>query len=169
MIIIGLGLIIYWPKPSLKTYNEVKYSEHFNPLIHPTFFDYNQALKIAQENDRLLLVHFDAYSLNSWLREWPLHNSIASKFIEQKLVYCQLNVERRITELDSSEWLIDEKGQLIKDLGNKNAWIQRDIFDTNAQPYSVLLDPKTETTLQTFSYATKAKNNWRLFVAYYFH
>jgi thiol:disulfide interchange protein DsbD len=171
LLIIGLAIFIYWPKPDLVYFELPKYSDHFHPRIEPTYFDYDQALRVAKKNNRLLLVQFTGHAVvgDRTAEFWPVMYQESRKFIENKLIFCELYVDDKAVNLDSSEWFLNSKGKLIKNLGYKNIDLQASKFDSNAQPFYAMVNPQDNSTLETFSYAKRYKNTWKLLKAYYSH
>ena len=171
VLITALITFIYWPKPNLKPFGQPKYYDKFNTQLEPTFFDYDQALKVAKDNDRLLLVNFTGHGCVS-SREilyWPSFYLSSRKFIENKLVFCELYVDEKTIQLDTAEWFYTSKKTLVKSYDKKNRFIQESKFDTNAQPFFALIDPKSDKTIETFSYASKNRNTFKLIKAYIVH
>lgn len=171
LITCGVYAFLLWPKPNLKPFGQPKYFNHFYTSLEPTFFDYHQALKVAKANDRLLLVSFTGHGCVSdrSVLAWPTQYSFSRNFIQNKMVYCELYVDDKEIVLDSAEWFTDTvSGKLITTLARKNRRIQESKYDTNAQPFHALINPKNGETIETFGYATKNENTTKLLEAYYF-
>jgi hypothetical protein len=167
LIIVALISFIYLPEPDLKPFDKPKYSDHFHTRMEPTFFDYNEALKVAKKNNRLLFVNFTGRSIGGdrSLRYWPLEYGISRNFIKNKMVYCELYVDDR-TKLDSSEMILTSNDS-ITTLGQKNQNIQINTFKTYGLPFNAIINPNNQEINSDFNIRNNIENNIKILKAYY--
>ncbi|MDY4043999.1 MAG: cytochrome c biogenesis protein CcdA [Marinifilaceae bacterium] len=122
-----------------------KYSD-FLHLPHGLdgYFDYEQALKVAQEQDKPLFIDFTGHGCVN-CRE--MEQSVWSdprvlEMLKNDYVVVALYVDDK-TKLPKEEWYVsDYDGKKKKELGKKNADFQIKNFDSNAQPNYILLDSR---------------------------
>ena len=100
---------------------------------------------------------------------WPTEFYHSRVFIEHKMVYCALYVDDKGLIADSTQWYFNSDGSLRKSLSAVNRKIQEDRFDTNAQPFYAVLDPKSDTVLFTLGYSTNLNRTYELIRNYYSH
>jgi thiol:disulfide interchange protein DsbD len=153
----------------LKPFGKPLYFGKLPTRIEPTFFDYNQALKVAKENNRLLLVNFTGHGCVGDSRQlyWPTEYFSSREFIEGKMVYCLLYVDEKVIVADSSKWYRSSSGRLNKSIGSINNKIQADKFDSNAQPMYAIIDPKQDTAVSIFGYSSPNGKTLNLMKGYY--
>ncbi|GGK35629.1 hypothetical protein GCM10007962_32510 [Yeosuana aromativorans] len=98
----------------------------------------NQSIKL----NKPLLLYFTGYAcVNSRKIEQNLlrNAEIVSK-LKDDFVFVSLYVDDR-SELPQKEWITDKSsGKVGKTIGSKYAKLQKDMFNTNYQPYFVILD-----------------------------
>lgn len=122
-----------------------KYSD-FLHLAHGLdgYFDYEQALKCAQAQNKPLFVDFTGHGCVN-CRE--MEQSVWSDprvldMLKNDYVVVALYVDDKTT-LPENEWYVsDYDGKKKKTLGKKNADFQIKKFDSNAQPNYILLDSR---------------------------
>lgn len=123
----------------------VKYSD-FLHLPHGLdgYFDYGQALKAAQAQNKPLFIDFTGHGCVN-CRE--MEQSVWSDprvldLLKNEFVVVALYVDDKTT-LPEEEWYVSEyDGKKKKTLGKKNADFQIKKFDSNAQPNYILLDSR---------------------------
>lgn len=130
-----------------------KYSD-FLRLAHGLngYFDYEQALKCAQAQNKPLFIDFTGHGCVN-CRE--MEQSVWSdprvlEMLKNDYVVVALYVDDKTT-LPENEWYVsDYDGKKKKTLGKKNADFQIKKFDSNAQPNYILLDSRggNDTNLQ---------------------
>ena len=122
-----------------------KYSD-FLHLAHGLdgYFDYDQALKCAQAQNKPLFIDFTGHGCVN-CRE--MEQSVWSDprvldMLKNDYVVVALYVDDKTT-LPESEWYVsDYDGKKKKTLGKKNADFQIKKFDSNAQPNYILLESR---------------------------
>jgi len=106
------------------------------------YFDYDQALKVAKELKKPVLVDFTGHGCTNCRemenRVWS--NPEVLKRLRENFVIVALYVDDKVIEMPKEEWYINKSGKEIRLLGKKNTEIQTDKFGTNSQPYYVILD-----------------------------
>lgn len=130
---------------------KIKYSE-FLHLPHGLrgYFDYEQGLKCAKALKKPVFIDFTGHGcVNCREMEYNVwsHPEVLKR-LREDYVIISLYVDEKKTLADSSEWYRSEfDGKLKKTIGKKNFYIQMDRFNSNAQPFYVLLDGKDEKLL----------------------
>ena len=123
----------------------VKYSE-FLHLPHGLdgYFDYDQALKAAQEQDKPLFIDFTGHGCVNCreMEQAVWSDPRVLEMLRNDYVVVALYVDDK-TKLPEEEWYVSEyDGKKKKELGKKNADFQIKNFDSNAQPNYILLDSR---------------------------
>jgi thiol:disulfide interchange protein len=119
-----------------------KYAELFHaPLGLPAFFDYEEGMAYAKQVGKPVLIDFTGHAcVNCRKMEanvWP--DKQVLPLIRDKYVLIQLYVDDK-TELPAAEQTVSKfSGKTIKTIGNKYSDLQASRFNTNSQPYYVLL------------------------------
>lgn len=106
------------------------------------YFDYDQALKVSKELKKPIFVDFTGHGCTN-CRE--MENRVWSdpevlKRLRENFVLVALYVDDKVIEMPQNEWYTNKSGKQVKLLGKKNAEIQTEKFNTNSQPYYVILD-----------------------------
>jgi thiol:disulfide interchange protein DsbD len=144
---------------------DVKYSDKLHlPPGFKGYFDYEEAKRNAIIENKPLFIDFTGHGcFNCRLMEenvWPDPN--VKKILDEDYIIVALYVDDRTPLTDDDKY---------KTLGKKNFALQMDKFCSNAQPYYVLLDPRTEkklsvpkaydTDIQNFiDFLNEGKNNF---------
>jgi thiol:disulfide interchange protein len=119
-----------------------KYAELFHaPLGLPAFFDYDEGMAYAKKVGKPVLIDFTGHAcVNCRKMEanvWP--DKQVLPLLRDKYVLIQLYVDDK-TELPAAEQTVSAySGKKIKTIGNKYSDFQASRFNTNSQPYYVLL------------------------------
>ncbi|MBE7175613.1 MAG: thioredoxin family protein [Mucilaginibacter polytrichastri] len=126
-----------------------KYAGKFpRPLNLDPFFDYDEARAYAKSVGKPIMIDFTGHAcVNCRKMEasvWP--DKEVYRTISQDFVLVQLYVDDK-TDLAENEKFTTKEGKKIKTIGNKWSWFQASRFQSNSQPFYVLLDPETETVL----------------------
>lgn len=122
-----------------------KYSE-FLHLAHGIdgYFDYEQALKCAQAQNKPLFVDFTGHGCVNCreMEQTVWADPRVLDMLKNDYVVVALYVDDK-TKLPESQWYVsDYDGKKKKELGKQNADFQIKKFDSNAQPNYVLLDSR---------------------------
>jgi len=127
-----------------------KYEKLFDkPLNMDPFFDYQEGIAYAQKVNKPVLIDFTGHAcVNCRKMEatvWPDRQVLS--LMKNSYVLIQLYVDDK-TELSSNEQYISIfSGRKITTIGGLNSDIQAADFDTNSQPFYVLLNAATQTLL----------------------
>jgi thiol:disulfide interchange protein len=130
------------PAASAATTAPHKYAYLFHaPLGLPAFFDYDEGLAYAKQVGKPVLIDFTGHAcVNCRKMEtnvWP--DKQVLPLIRDKYVLIQLYVDDK-TELPAAEQTVSKfSGKTIRTIGNKYSDLQASRFNTNSQPYYVLL------------------------------
>ena len=121
-----------------------KYAEKFKPLPHGLkgYYDLEQAYKCSKELGKPVFIDFTGHGCtncremesNVWADPQVLN------LLQNDFVIAALYVDDKVIQLPENEWYTNQRGRLIKTLGAKNADIMITQFNTNAQPYYVIVD-----------------------------
>jgi MFS family permease len=129
-----------------------KYANLFDkPLNLNAFFDYKEGIAYAQKVHKPVIIDFTGHAcVNCRKMEatvWP--DKKVLPLIKDSYVLIQLYVDDK-TELPSNEQYTSSfSHRKITNIGALNSDIQATRFNTNSQPYYVLLNPVTEAILVT--------------------
>ncbi|WP_316824664.1 protein-disulfide reductase DsbD family protein [Pedobacter miscanthi] len=126
-----------------------KYADKFHaPLKLNAYFDYNEGLVVAKKLNKPVLIDFTGHAcVNCRKMEanvWP--DQDVYKMISNDYVLIQLYVDDK-SELAPADLVITPEGRKLNTIGKKWSDLQARKFQSNSQPFYVLLDPKTETLL----------------------
>lgn len=113
------------------------------------YFDYDQAIACAKEKNKPIFLDFTGHGCVNCremeARVWS--DKEVLKRLKNDYIVLALYVDDK-TDLPESRWYTsDYDGKVKKSLGKQNADLQIRKFQNNAQPFYVLLDPKTEKPL----------------------
>lgn len=128
-----------------------KYSDLFHaPLNLQPFFDYEEGMAYAKKVNKPVLIDFTGHAcVNCRKMEasvWP--DPQVLRRLREDYVLIQLYVDDK-TELPVEEQTVsDFSGKKIKTIGNKWSDFQAARFNSNSQPYYVLLDNQGELLTQ---------------------
>lgn len=129
-----------------------KYASLFDkPLNLNPFFDYKEGVAYAQKVHKPVIIDFTGHAcVNCRKMEatvWP--DKKVLPLLKDSYVLIQLYVDDK-TELPANEEYVSSfSHRKITNIGALNSDIQATRFNTNSQPYYVLLNPVTETPLVT--------------------
>ncbi len=124
------------------------------------YFDYNQALACAKQQNKPLFIDFTGHGCVNCremeARVWA--DPRVLKILREKYIVTALYVDDK-KELPQSEWAISNyDGKLKKNIGTKNADFQITHFNVNAQPYYVLLSNNGQQLAKPKAYDLNADN-----------
>lgn len=122
---------------------EKKYSDKFKaPLNLDAFFDYDEALAYAKTVNKPLLIDFTGHSCVNCRKMEAVVWSDAEvlKRLNNDFIIVSLYVDDK-TELPEAEQYVSTlSGKKIKTIGNKWSDLQAKKFNTNSQPYYVIVN-----------------------------
>ncbi|MFA6084709.1 protein-disulfide reductase DsbD family protein [Mucilaginibacter sp.] len=129
-----------------------KYANLFDkPLNLNPFFDYKEGIAYAQKVNKPVIIDFTGHAcVNCRKMEatvWPDKKILP--LLKDSYVLIQLYVDDK-TKLPANEQYVSSfSHRKVTSIGALNSDIQATKFNTNSQPYYVLLNPATETPLVT--------------------
>lgn len=126
-----------------------KYADKFHaPLKLNAYFDYEEGLAQAKKLNKPVLIDFTGHAcVNCRKMEanvWPDRDIL--KMISEDYILIQLYVDDK-SELAPADVVTTPEGKKLNTIGKKWSDLQARKFQSNSQPFYVLLDPKTETLL----------------------
>jgi thiol:disulfide interchange protein len=146
------------------TCTEAKYADVFHlPHGIQGYFDYEQALACAAEQNKPLFIDFTGHGCVNCRRmeEKVWSDATVLKILKEKYVVVSLYVDDKKVKLPENEiFTAKSTGKKVTLLGDKNAEIQACYFNSNSQPMYVLMHAN-QTLLQnpgsaeTFEYDPK--------------
>lgn len=120
------------------------------------YFDYEQALACAREQNKPIFVDFVGHACSNCKvmeqRVWS--DPKVLEILQNEYVIVALYVDER-TKLAESDWVTSSiDGKVKKTLGKKNADFQITRYNVNSQPFYVLLSPTEELLTKPYGYNT---------------
>ncbi|MCD6091481.1 MAG: thioredoxin family protein [Bacteroidales bacterium] len=124
------------------------------------YFDYEQALACAKEQNKPLFIDFTGHGCVN-CREMEANVWADPKVLSRlksNFIITALYVDDK-TRLPKTDWITSKyDGKIKKTVGNKFADFQISKFNTNAQPFYVLLSPDGEMLMQPKAYDLNVDN-----------
>ena len=121
-----------------------KYSDFLHlPYGLEGYFDYNQALACAKKQNKPLYIDFTGHGcVNCWkMDQNVISDPRVLKRLKENFVIAVLYVDDKKV-LAESDWVKSKPdGKLKKTIGAINSDIQVNMFNSNSQPYYVIVDP----------------------------
>ncbi|MFC1222889.1 protein-disulfide reductase DsbD family protein [Pedobacter sp. BG31] len=126
-----------------------KYADKFHaPLKLNVYFDYDEGMAAAKKLNKPVMIDFTGHAcVNCRKMEanvWP--DKDVYKMLSNDYVLIQLYVDDK-TELAPADVAVTPEGKKLTTIGKKWSDLQARKFQSNSQPFYVLLDPKTESLL----------------------
>jgi len=126
-----------------------KYADKFHaPLKLNAYFDYEEGMAQAKKLNKPVLIDFTGHAcVNCRKMEanvWPDRDIL--KMISEDYILIQLYVDDK-SELAPADVVTTPEGKKLNTIGKKWSDLQARKFQSNSQPFYVLLDPKTEALL----------------------
>lgn len=143
-----------------------KYSDIFHsPLKLNAFFDYQEGIEYARKMKKPVLIDFTGHAcVNCRKMEanvWP--DSDIYKMISQDYVLIQLYVDDK-SDVAPADVIISSAGRKLNTIGKKWSDLQASKFNSNSQPFYVLLDPVTAQPLVSPQGADYDISNYKKFL-----
>lgn len=120
-----------------------KYADKLHlPHGLPGYFDYEQGLACAKEQNKPLLVVFKGHACANCKK---MENTVwtdteVQKMLAEKYVLVGLYTDDRTT-LEENEWVTSTDGKVLKTMGKKNLNLQISKYKTNSIPFHVIIQP----------------------------
>ena len=107
------------------------------------YFIYEDALKASEESGKPVFVDFTGHSCANCrkMEEYVWVKPEVLKRLKNDFVIASLYVDERKV-LPEDEWYTNEDGDEIKTLGERNADLQINTFNSNGQPYYYIVNSK---------------------------
>jgi len=131
-------------------------------ILH--FFDYDKGLKYAKEVNKPVMIDFTGWAcVNCRKMEqnvWPEPGVL--RILKNDVVLISLYVDEKRKLPEAEQYVSPETGKKIKTIGNKWSDFQIKRYQTNAQPYYVLMDHNEENLVKPEDYNPDAEayENW---------
>lgn len=144
-------------KESTALCQEPKYADVLHlPHDLQGYFDYEQALACAKEQNKPIFVDFVGHACSNCKvmeqRVWS--DPKVLEILQNEYVIVALYVDER-TKLAESDWVTSSvDGKVKKTIGKKNADFQITRYNVNSQPFYVLLSPTEELLTDPYGYNT---------------
>jgi len=154
------------PATTNKSRQPHKYAEQFDaPLKLDVYFDYNEGINAARKLNKPVLIDFTGHAcVNCRKMEnnvWPDKEVI--KHLNNDYVIIQLYVDDK-TELAPEDVVITPEGKKLTTIGKKWSDLQARKFQSNSQPFYILLNPQTEQILVPAQGADYEPENYKKFL-----
>jgi thiol:disulfide interchange protein DsbD len=124
------------------------------PLGLNCFHDLDEAVAYAQEVNKPIMIDFTGWTcVNCRKMEehvWP--DNAVYKLISEKYVLVSLYVDDKTALQSDEQYVSAYSGQKVRNLGNKWSDLQASQFNTNSQPYYVLISPDGKVLNQPRAY-----------------
>ncbi len=120
------------------------------------YFDYEQALKCAQEQNKPLFVDFVGHACSNCkvMEQQVWSDPQVLQRLKNNYVVVALYVDER-TKLPESEWITSTvDGKVKNTVGKKNADFQISRYNVNSQPFYVLLDNNENLLAEPYGFNT---------------
>jgi len=141
--------------------DEPKHDEFLDfPYAVQGYFDYEQALACAKEQDKPLFLDFTGHGCVNCreMEATVLSEPEVLQILNEEYLVVALFVDEK-TELPEVDWYVSEyDGKVKKSIGKQNADFQIVRYSNNAQPYYVLLDNQERLLAQPVAYDLNVEN-----------
>ena len=125
------------------------------PLGLEAFFDLDEAKAYAREQGKPIFIDFTGKTCANCreMEHYVWSDKEVKRILNEDYVmvslYCDANID-----LPESEWVTNGNGRILKTLGAKNFDYQKSAFNTNTQPYYVIIDSEGNVlTNKNYSYS----------------
>lgn len=127
------------------SHNAHKYSDKFHAPYHiNAFFDFEEGLAYAKEVNKPVMIDFTGHAcVNCRKMEadvWSVKPVL--DVIKNEFVLIQLYVDDKTLLPENEQYVSEFSGKKIKTIGNRWSDLQASRFNSNSQPFYVLLDTK---------------------------
>lgn len=152
LAIISLSFAVYmvpglWGAPlkTISAFSPPLYTQDFSLYegeVRAKYFDYEEGMEYARKNHKPVIIDFTGYGcVNCREMEAAVWSDPRVKrIIDNEYVLISLYVDDK-TKLDKPVEITENgKARKLRTIGDKWSYLQRIKFDTNAQPFYVLLD-----------------------------
>jgi len=130
---------------------EKKYEKVFERGKHAglnEWYDYEQALQVSKELKKPILIDFTGWNCPNCrkMENQVWTNPVVFKHLQNDFVMLELYVDEKIAQLPANEvYTSTYSGKQITTVGGKNSDYETVKFQTNSQPYYVIIDSEGNT------------------------
>jgi len=123
------------------------------------YFEYEQGMKCSAELNKPVLVYFTGHSCSNCKqmqgKVWS--DKRVQKLLNEEFVVIALYIDDK-EKLPEEEWIKSEyDGKVKKTIGKKNAAIQINKFNSNTQPYYIILNEEGDKLTESMGYELDAE------------
>jgi len=149
----NLKLLSGFPPPMFYTIAE---QDTHCPLGLNCFHDYDEGVAYAQENNKPIMIDFTGWACvncrkmeeNVWVED-KIHEKLMDDYV---LISLYVDDRQKLPEEDQYESKFS--GKMVKTVGNKWSDFQASNFNSNSQPYYVLLSPDQQLLARPVGYTS---------------
>lgn len=133
-----------------------KYADKLHsPAGYHGFYDLEEAKAYAKKVGKPVFIDFTGHTCANCreMEHYVWSDQEVKNILTQKYVMCELYVDERTIELPEEEWVTDDRGKVLKTLGQRNLYYEKSMYNMNAQPYYVIIDADGNTlTKENYKY-----------------
>ena len=124
--------------------NDLPENAHYGAQNIISFHDYEEGLKYAKEVNKPILLDFTGYGcVNCRKMEDNVWSDPSVKSVlNDDMVLISLYVDDKRMLPESEQYISEATGKKVRTIGNKWSDFQIKMFNTNAQPYYIIMDSK---------------------------
>lgn len=143
-----LEILSGWLPPKTYKIESTEGIQHSGKLqgIHgvKSYFDYDEALTVAKETGKPLFIDFTGHGCVNCrkMEELVLSKDEVINVLNENYIVCVLYVDDKVIKLDAP--YTTPSGATLEYLGEKNTYIQSQIYGYNAQPCYLIINAETE-------------------------
>lgn len=138
---------------------EKKLPEHayHGPHGIPVFHDYDYALAYAKEIGKPLMLDFTGHACINCrkMEDQVWSDDLVKKLLTDSVVVVSLHVDEKLS-LPVDKQIKDEKGKLLKTVGDKWSYMQRTRYGQQTQPQYILIDQDEEKLMPSTTYTSSS-------------
>ncbi len=120
-----------------------KYADKLHsPAGYHGFYDLEEAKAYAKQVGKPVFIDFTGHTCANCreMEHYVWADKDVKDILTQQYVLCELFVDERTIELPEDEWVTDDRGKVLKTLGQRNLYYEKSMYNMNAQPYYVIID-----------------------------
>ncbi len=137
--------ITYSPGAATQDLGTRKYADKLHmPTGFNGFFDLNEAKAFAKQVGKPIFIDFTGKTCANCreMEHYVWADKEVKEILTTKFVMCGLYVDENTIDLPEEEWITDNNGRVLKTLGRRNLYYEKSMYNMNAQPYYVIIDPE---------------------------
>lgn len=133
-----------------------KYADRLSsPAGYHGFYDLDEAKAYAKKVGKPIFIDFTGHTCANCreMEHYVWSDKQVKEILSKEFVLCELFVDERTIELPEAEWITDDRGKVLKTLGQRNLYYEKSMYNMNAQPYYVIIDADGNTlTEENYKY-----------------